>query len=100
MHAALVYAAEREEALKLAAVGRFRAFAFLVKAFEHLVTLAATVLLARVQLGWQAEILGLLLRADANVDHRADHRRQLRSIRGHEQGASSRHRFYSGMLRL
>src|SRR5688572_9758857 len=62
MRPPLVQAAEREEALKLAAVGRFCALAFLVKAFEHLVTLAAGVLLARAQLGWQTEILGPALR--------------------------------------
>ena len=45
MDAAFVQPAEREEILKLAAVGGLGAFAFLVKAFEDLVTLAATVFL-------------------------------------------------------
>ena len=89
--AALVQTAVREQALKLAAVRRLRALAFLVKALEHIVALAAAVLLARAELCRQAEVLGLLLRADANVDHRADHKRQIRSVRGHGQGAYARH---------
>ena len=44
-----------------------------LEAFENLVALPAAVLLAGAELGRQTEILGLLLRADANVDHRADH---------------------------
>ncbi len=70
VHAALVQAAEREQLLKLAAVGRLRTLAFLVKAFEDLVALAAAVLFARAELRRQAQVLGLLLRADANVDDR------------------------------
>ena len=97
VHAALVQAAEREQLLKLAAVGRLRALAFLVEAFEDLVALAAAVLLARAELRRQAEILGLLLRADANINHRADHDRQIRPIRAHGQGAFARHVFYSGI---
>ena len=94
MDTALVQAAEREQLLKLAAVRRLRALAFFVEALEDLVALAAAVLLAGAKLCRQAEILGLLLRADANVDHRADHGRQLRPIRGHGQGAFPRHGFY------
>ena len=59
MHAALVQAAVREQALKLAAVRRLRALAFLVEAFENYVALATAVLLAGAELGRQAEILGL-----------------------------------------
>ena len=95
MDAALVQAAEREQLLKLAAVRRLRALAFLVEAFEDLVALTAAVLLAGTELGRQAEVLGLLLRADANVDHRADHGRQRRSIRRLGQVAFPRHDFYS-----
>ena len=91
MHAALVQTAVREQPLKLAAVRRLRALAFLVEAFEHVVPLAAAVLLARAELCGQTEILGLLFSADAHVDHRADHERQIRPICGHRQGASARH---------
>ena len=95
MDAALVQPAVREQVLELAAVRGLRALAFLVEAFEDLVALAAAVFLAGAKLGRQAEILGLLLRADANVDHRADHDRQRRSIRRHGQDAFPRHGFYS-----
>jgi hypothetical protein len=67
MHTALVQPAEGEQILKLAAVGGLGALAFLVESFEDLVGLAAAVLLAGAQLGRQTEILGLLLRADANT---------------------------------
>ena len=73
MHAALVQPAVREQVLKLAAVRGLGALAFLVEPFEDFVALAATVLFARAKLGRQTEILGLLLRADANLDLRADH---------------------------
>ena len=95
MHAALVQPAEREQVLKLAAIRGLGALAFLVEAFEDFVALAAAVLLAGAKLGRQAEILGLLLRADANVDHRADHGWQRRSIRRLGQAAFPRHDFYS-----
>jgi hypothetical protein len=39
----------------------------------------------------QTEVVGLLFRADANVDHRADHLRQLSANIRRRQGASSRH---------
>jgi hypothetical protein len=55
--AALVQSAEREQVLKLATVGGLGALAFLVEPFENFVALAAAVLLARAQLGRQAEIL-------------------------------------------
>jgi hypothetical protein len=64
MDTALVQAAEREQLLQLTAVRRLRALAFLVETFEDLVALATAVLLAGAKLGRQAEILGLLLRAD------------------------------------
>ena len=68
MDAALVQPAVREQVLKLAAIGGLGALAFLVKALEDFVSLAAAVLLACAQLRRQAQVLGLLLRADANVD--------------------------------
>ena len=95
MHAALVQPAVREQVLKLAAISGLGALAFLVEAFEDLVALAAAVLLAGAELGRQAEILGLLLRAHANVNHRADHGWQRRSIRRPVQVAFPRHDFYS-----
>src|SRR5215204_3719859 len=97
MHAALVQTAVREQALELAAVRSLGTLALFVEAFENLITLAAAVLFARAELRWQTEVLGLLLCADAYVNHRADHRRQLRSICGHRQGTFPRHGFYSGI---
>jgi hypothetical protein len=91
MHATLVQPTVREQVLKLAAIRRLRALAFFVEAFEDLVSLPATVFFAGAKLGRQTEILGLLLRADANVNHRADHDRQIRSVRRHRQIASLRH---------
>jgi len=97
VHAALVQAAERQQLLKLAAIRGLRALAFLVEAFENVVALKAAVLFARAELGRQVEVLGLLLRADANLDHRADHGWQRRSIRGLRQEAFPRHDFYSAI---
>ena len=94
-HQALVQATGREQVLKPAAVRRLRALTFLVEAFQDFVALTAAVFLAGAKLGRQAEILGLLFRADANVDHRAEHDRQVRPIREH--GAFSKHDFYSGI---
>jgi hypothetical protein len=95
MHAALVQPAVREQVLKLAAIRGLGALAFLVKAFEDLVALAAAVLLTSTELGRQAEIFGLFLRAHTNVDHRADHGWQRRSIRRVGQAAFARHSVYS-----
>ena len=88
---ALVCAAVLQQRLELTAVRGLGALAFFVEAFEDLVALPTAVLLAGAQLRRQTEVLGLLLRADANVDHRADHLRQLSAIIGRRQGVSSRH---------
>jgi len=95
MQAALVHPAVREQVLKLAALRGLGTLAFFVEAFENFVALAAAVLFARAKLRWQAEVLGLLLRADAYVDHRADHGWQRRSIRRLGQAAFARHCLYS-----
>src|SRR5258705_10105511 len=100
MHAALIQPAVREQVLKLAAIRGLGALAFLVKAFEDLIALAAAVLLTGTELGGQAEIFGLLLCAHANVDHRADHGGQRRSIHQLGQVASPRHDFYSEIRQL
>ena len=97
MDQALGQAAECEQLLKLTTVRRLGALAFLVEAFDDLVALAAAVLFARAELRWQPEVLGLLLRADAHGDHRADHDQQIRPICGHGQDAFARHGFYSGI---
>ena len=91
---ALVRPAVLQQILKLTAVRGLGALAFFVEPFEDLVALAAAILFAGAQLRWQAEVLGLLLRADANVDHRADHQRQIRPNRGRGQGVSRRHGDY------
>ena len=85
---ALVRSAVLQQRLELTAVRGLGALALFVEAFEDLVALPAAVLLAGPELGRQTEVLGLLLRADANVDHRADHLRQLRPIVGRRQGVS------------
>jgi hypothetical protein len=88
---ALVRAAILQQRLQLATVRGLGALAFLVEAFEDVVAVAAAVLLARAELGWQTEILGLFLRADANVDHGADHLCQLRPVTSRRQDPSLRH---------
>ena len=89
---ALVCTAVLQQRLELTAVRGLGALAFFVKAFEDLVALPAAVLLAGAELRRQTEVLGLLLRADANVDHRADHLGQLSPVFNRRQGPSSRHR--------
>src|SRR5688572_19962725 len=100
MNLALACPAVLQQVLKLTAVRGLGALALLVEPFEDLVALAAAILFAGAQLRWQAEVLGLLLRADANVDHRADHKRQIRPNRGRGQGVSRRHGDYPGIRRL
>src|SRR5262245_21250223 len=63
-----------------------------METLEDFEAVAPTVLLTSAKLRWQAEILGLLFRADANVDHRADHLWQLSANIGRRQDAWSRHR--------
>ena len=88
---ALVGTTVLEKILELATIGRLRALAFFVKALLDFISLPSAILLTGAELGRQAEVLSLLFRADANVDHRADHRRQLRLILGDEQDASAGH---------
>src|SRR5204862_1860450 len=78
---ALVRAAELQELLQLGAVSGLRALTLLSESREHAEALALAVLLAGLQLGRQTQVLGLLLGADAHVDHCADHLRQLRPVR-------------------
>jgi hypothetical protein len=70
---ALVRAAVLQEILQFAPVGRLGALALFLETLEDFEALAPTVLLASAKLCRRTEILGLLFRADANVDHRADH---------------------------
>ena len=72
-----------------------RALAFLTESCEDFEALTLAVLLAGLELRRQTQILGLLLRAHTNVNHRADHGRQRRSIRELGQVAFPRHEFYS-----
>jgi hypothetical protein len=95
MDTALVQPAVSEQVLKLAAICRFGALAFLMEPLEDFVPLAAAVLLAGAKLRRQTEILSLLLRAHAHVDHRADHGWQRRSIRRLGQASFAGHSFYS-----
>jgi hypothetical protein len=83
---ALVRATELEKVLELGPVRGLGALAFFLEPLKDLVSFALAVLLARAQLRRQTEVLGLLLRAHADVDHRADHRTQLSAIVGARQG--------------
>ncbi len=80
MNLALVCAAVLQQRLELTAVRGLGALAFFVEAFENLIALPTAVLLARTELCRQTEVLGLLLRTHADVDHSTDHRSQLRPI--------------------
>ncbi|MDP9222828.1 MAG: hypothetical protein M3P18_03050 [Actinomycetota bacterium] len=78
---ALVRSAEVQQLLKFGAIGGLRALAFLAKARDDLEALARAVFLARLELRRETQILGLLFRADADVDDSTDHRPQLRPVR-------------------
>ncbi|HEX7087151.1 MAG TPA: hypothetical protein VF198_12365 [Vicinamibacterales bacterium] len=91
MDLALVRSAVLQQRLQLAADRRLGALALFVEALADLVAVPAAVLLAGAELRGQTEVLGLFLRADANVDHRADHLGQLSPVSGRRQGLSSRH---------
>ena len=84
-------AAVLQQRLELRTIRCLGALPFFVKASEDLVALPAAVLLAGAELGRQTEVLGLFLRADANIDHRADHLGQRSAIIGQWQGVSFRH---------
>jgi hypothetical protein len=88
---ALARPAVLQQGLELRPFGRLRTLAFFVEAFEDFVTVPPAVLLAGPQLRGQTQVLGLFLRADANVDHRADHLWQLKPITGRRQAVSLRH---------
>jgi hypothetical protein len=62
-----VRAAVLQKILQLAALGRLGALALLMEALKDLEAVAPAVLLAGTKLRREAEVLGLLLRADANV---------------------------------
>lgn len=91
MDFALVRAAVLEEVLQFAPVSRLGALALFLEAVDDLEAVTSAVLFAGTKLRRQTEVLGLLFRADANVDYRADHLRQLSANIGRRQGASSRH---------
>ncbi|PYR07982.1 MAG: hypothetical protein DMF99_20795 [Acidobacteria bacterium] len=78
---AFVCAAKLQQLLQFGAIGGLRALAFLAESREDVEGLALAVVLAGLQLRRQTEVLGLLLGADAHVDYRAYHLRQLRPVR-------------------
>ena len=84
-------AAVLQEILQLAAVSRLGALTVLMETRKDFKAVASAILFTSAQLCRQAQVLGLLLRADANVDHRADHLGQLSAIIGRRQGASCGH---------
>src|SRR4051812_18340654 len=88
---ALVCAAVLQEVLQFAPVRRLGALTLLMEALEGFEAVTSAVLLASTKLRRQTEILGLLFRADAYVDHRADHLGQLNPVSGRPQGPSSPH---------
>ena len=91
MDLALVRPAVLQEVLQFTPVRRFGAFTLLMEPLEDFEAVSSAVLFAGAKLRRQAQVLGLLFRADANVDHRADHLWQLSANIGRRQGASSRH---------
>ncbi len=84
---ALVGAAEREQLLQLGAVRGLRALALFLEAREDVEPFAAAVLLARSELRWQTQVLGLFLGADADVDDSAGHGSELSPDVGTRQGS-------------
>jgi len=91
MDLALVCPAVLQEVLQFAPIRRLGALALLMEALKDFEALASAVLFAGTKLGGQTEVLGLLFRADANVDHRADHLWELSANIERRQGASVRH---------
>src|SRR5260370_38213178 len=83
---ALVGAAVVQQLLQFGAVCGVRALAFLPEPLDDFVSLTPAVLLACAELRPQAQILGLLLRAHANVDDGADHWSQLSAVLRVRQG--------------
>ncbi len=71
--AALVRAAERQQPLQFGAVRRLRALALFLEAREDVEPFATAVVFAGAELGRETQVLGLLLRADADVDDGAGH---------------------------
>ena len=80
MDLALVDAAVLQQLLELGANRGLGALALLPEPLEDFVAFTLAVLLARTELRRQTEVLRLLLRAHADVDHGTDHRSQLRLI--------------------
>ena len=62
-----------QQPLQLRSVGGLGTLAFLPESLENFISLTTTVLFASTELRWQAQILSLLLRADADVSDGADH---------------------------
>jgi hypothetical protein len=81
LHPALVRPAEVQELLEFGAIGGLGTAAFFADSCENFEALTLAVFLAGLQLRGQTQILGLLFRADADVDDRADHLRELRPLR-------------------
>src|SRR5881628_1565026 len=81
LRSALVRPAEVQELLEFGAVDGLRALAFLTESCENFEALTLAVFLAGLQLRGQTQILGLLFRADADVDDCTDHWSQLRPVR-------------------
>jgi hypothetical protein len=81
LYPALVGSTELQELLKLRAIDRLRALAFLAESCNDFEALALAIFLARLELCRETQILGLLFRTDADVDDRTDHWPQLRSVR-------------------
>ena len=92
LHSALVRTTELQELLKFGAIGGLRALAFFAESRDDLEALTLAVFLAGLQLRGQTQILGLLFRADADVDDSTDHWPQLRPVRSRRQGDLAVHR--------
>ena len=87
----LVSSAVLQQLLQLGPMCSLGAFALFPESFENLEALAATVVLARSKLCREAQILRLSWIRDTDVDDCTDHRRKIRPILWHGQGARVGH---------
>jgi len=75
-----------QELLELCPIRRLRTLAFFAESGKDVEAVALAVLLTSLELRRQAQVLGLLFRANTDVDDRADHRRHLRPILRGDRG--------------
>ena len=77
MDSAPVRTTELQQPLQLGAIGRLRALALFLEAFENFEALALAVVFAGYQLRGKAQILGLAWIRHTDINHSSDHVSQL-----------------------